>query len=93
MTDQWLARRVMNDYRVISTYSQPSNVIAVLRTLADYELWKQRGPFSKETDILEACRFMHAIADSIEQMPHEHQWRGVVDGTTYCINCGVEKDG
>ncbi len=83
----------MDNHNIIDAYLQPKDVVTVLRTLADYELWKQRGPFGRETDILEAVRFMHAIADAIEQMPHEHRWRGVVDGTIYCMDCGVEKDG
>ena len=70
MTDEELALRVMGNPKIYRQSLVPEQVIAVLRTLADFTLWCQAFSPPNSVDdgpAVQACRFMHRVADAIEE--------------------------
>lgn len=63
MNEHWLSDRIMRSQAVTREGLTESQVIAVIRGLADYTLW-QKVKWSPDP-ALEAARFCHKIADDI----------------------------
>lgn len=66
MSDHWLADRIMAAQAVREADLSWDQVVAVLRGMADYELWKRAAFDYTHDPILTAGRFCHAVADDIQ---------------------------
>jgi len=66
MSEHWLADRIMSSQAVREAGLSEDQVVAVLRGMADYELWKRAAFDYTHDPILTAGRFCHAIGDDIQ---------------------------
>lgn len=98
MSDHWLADRIMSSQSVRDAGLSWDQVVAVLRGMADYELWKKSTVVSAADPRLAACRFCHAVADDIQKRYEvERAWatdyRQQIDRVRAVLrNCSVTTD-